>query len=250
MPCVNLRNNWLHKTSLSQAEVLPRQQIPEQEPAVLATPTTRVARTTSLKDELKQKRAELAAKRVIKRAAKASQKAQKAQKFQKFQNSQKTPKPQDAQRAQKAQSPAAKLTPAENIPGIISSKPAKPHTLPSNVFRHQNHTKPTRADLINAESRLGSQLFGAIPAGHRREFFHDQKNIWIWHEDWIDAAEHEHEMTIRYEVRTSGVYKKVSAGKYFKLEGDELENFRKATHAYLYIIKKYLYNHPYSKVVA
>lgn len=102
----------------------------------------------------------------------------------------------------------------------------------------------TRADLINAESRLGSTIFGPIPAGHRREFFHDQKNIWIWHEDWYDGQHNPHQMTVRYEVRTSGIYKKVATGKYLKLEGDELDNFRKATHAYLYVIKKNLYNRP------
>lgn len=146
----------------------------------------------------------------------------------------------------------AKITPRTDLPGAIStSSVKKPATrpLPSSVFRRKTG-KPTRADLINAESRLGSQLFGAIPEGHRREFFHDKKNIWIWHEDWVDEMAHERQMTIRYEVRTSGVYKKVAAGKYFKLEGEELENFRKATHAYLYVIKKYLYNHPYAKVVA
>ncbi len=104
----------------------------------------------------------------------------------------------------------------------------------------------TRADLINAESRLGSTIFGPIPEGHRREFFHDRENIWIWHEDWTDERHHSHELTVRYEVRISGVYKKVSAGKYFKLEGDELENFRQATHAYLHVIKKHLYNQPAS----
>lgn len=99
----------------------------------------------------------------------------------------------------------------------------------------------TRADLINAESRLGSTIFGPIPAGHRREFFHDRNNVWIWHEDWSDGQNNPHQMTVRYEVRTTGVYKKVAQGKYLKLEGDELENFRKATHAYLYVIKKNLY---------
>lgn len=100
----------------------------------------------------------------------------------------------------------------------------------------------TRSDLINAESKLGSTIFGPIPEGHRREFFHDQKNIWIWHEDWYDGQRNPRQMTVRYEVRTSGIYKKISTGKYFKLEGEELENFRKATHAYLYVIKKNLYN--------
>lgn len=103
-------------------------------------------------------------------------------------------------------------------------------------------TKPTRADLINAESRLGSRIFGPVPAGHRREFFHDRANIWIWHEDWSDRAGHARQLTIRYEVRPSGVFKKLSAGKYFQLEGDELENFRKATHAYLRVIKQHLYH--------
>lgn len=99
----------------------------------------------------------------------------------------------------------------------------------------------TKDDLINAESRLGSTIFGPVPAGHRREFFHDRENIWIWFESWRDETDHQHQLTVRYEVRTSGVYKKISAGSYFKLAGDELENFRRATHAYLYIVKKYLY---------
>lgn len=105
----------------------------------------------------------------------------------------------------------------------------------------------TRGDLINAESRLGSTIFGPIPAGHRREFFHDQENIWIWFESWHDEIGHPHQLTVRYEVRPTGVYKKISAGAYFKLAGDELENFRRATHAYLGIVKKYLYPHVATK---
>ncbi len=119
---------------------------------------------------------------------------------------------------------------------IISDAPKAPAAI-------SHSGKPTRADLINAESQLGSAIFGPIPAGHRREFFHDQQNIWIWHEDWRDG-DNLHQMTVRYEVRTSGIYKKISTGKYFKLEGEELTNFRRATRAYLYMIKKYLYNRP------
>lgn len=100
----------------------------------------------------------------------------------------------------------------------------------------------TRADLINAESKLGSTIFGPVPAGHRREFFHDQQNIWIWHEGWIDENGHARQLTVCYEVRPSGVYKKLSAGKYIKLESAELENFRKATHVYLHTIKRDLYH--------
>ena len=114
-----------------------------------------------------------------------------------------------------------------------------PHHTPSRLPDH-----PSRADLINAESRLGSTIFGPVPQGHRREFFHDRENVWIWHEDWQDENQHPCQFTVRYEVRNSGIYKKVATGKYLKLEGDELINFRKATYSYLCLVKKYLYHTP------
>lgn len=152
---------------------------------------------------------------------------------------------------------ALKASVQNSGPATISTNDAKK---PKRSFRHRTSSSTakapidllakrsrfgrrrlSRSDLINAESCLGRTLFGPIPAGHRREFFHDRDNIWIWHEGWVDSRRHIRQMTIRYEVRPSGVYKKISAGKYFKLEGDELENFRRATHAYLSIIKQYLY---------
>ena len=102
--------------------------------------------------------------------------------------------------------------------------------------------RPTRAELINAESSLGRTLFGPIPAGHRREFFHDRENVWLWHEAWVEPNREARQMTIRYEVRPTGVFKKLSAGSYVALEGNELENFRRAAHAYLYLIKRNLYH--------
>lgn len=99
----------------------------------------------------------------------------------------------------------------------------------------------TRADLINAESRLGSTIFGPVPEGHRREFFHDHDNIWIWHESWTDSKHRLRQTTIRYEVRPDGVYKKVSAGLYIRLTSAELANFRQATRTYLKLIKQHLY---------
>ena len=100
--------------------------------------------------------------------------------------------------------------------------------------------KPTIADLINAESELGRTIFGPIPAGHQREFFQHQKNVWLYHESWFEN-EVKKETTIRYEVRKDGVYKKPLGGKYTKLSGKELENFRKALHAYLKLVKEKLY---------
>ena len=107
--------------------------------------------------------------------------------------------------------------------------------------------KPTRYsnklsydDLISAESALGRTLFGPIPAGHQREFFEYKKNVWIFHESWEIAGEKK-EMTIRYEVREDGVYKKPLGGKYIIISGAELENFRRALHSYLKLVKENLY---------
>lgn len=102
--------------------------------------------------------------------------------------------------------------------------------------------RPSHSDLINAESSYGRTLFGPIPLGHRREFFHDRNNVWIWHESWADETGQPQEFTIRYEVRPTGVYKKLAAGQYIQLEGAELENFRLAAHAYLDLIKANLYH--------
>ena len=96
-------------------------------------------------------------------------------------------------------------------------------------------------ELINAESALGRTVFGPIPEGHRREFFESRKNVWFWHESWVDTTGVIQEMTVRYEVRPTGVFKKALGGKYTKIEGSELDNFRKATHAYLNLIKTKLY---------
>ena len=96
-------------------------------------------------------------------------------------------------------------------------------------------------DLINAESALGRTIFGEIPAGHQREFFTAKRNVWIWHENWVDTLGIEKEMTIRYEVRPTGVYKRFNGGNYERIEGRELENFKNAAGTYLKLLKEHLY---------
>jgi len=96
-------------------------------------------------------------------------------------------------------------------------------------------------DLINAESELGRTLFGPIPIGHQREFFESKKNIWIWHESWVDQFGVLQQMTIRYEVRPTGVFKKPAGGSYQKIEGTELNNFCQAARGYLNLVKTKLY---------
>ncbi len=108
-------------------------------------------------------------------------------------------------------------------------------------FDSNYSTKLSYDDLINAESELGRTLFGPIPVGHQREFFEYRKNIWVWHESWIDEIGVPHNLTIRYEVKPEGVFKKIVGQKDEKLEGNELDNFRLAAKSYLNLIKTKLY---------
>ncbi len=145
--------------------------------------------------------------------------------------------------------PVKSATPTvEQVGAPVAATASQPTSAQQNVIQEQHvvyvpslRKHPSRAELINAESRIGSQIFGPIPTGHRREFFHHQRGVWIWHEDWTDEQRKQQELTVRYEVRLSGIYKKIAAGKYLKLEGAELANFRQATHTYLKMIKSYLY---------
>jgi len=94
--------------------------------------------------------------------------------------------------------------------------------------------KTVERDLINAESALGRTLFGEVQKGHSREFFCLKKNVWLWYEDGL---------MIRYEVRENGVYKQVGReNDYHKVTGEELENFRNATKAYLRLVKSHIYS--------
>lgn len=49
---------------------------------------------------------------------------------------------------------------------------------------------------------------------------------------------------IRYEVRENGVYKQIGSNTtYVKVAGEELQNFRNATKAYLNLVKSHIYSH-------
>ena len=98
------------------------------------------------------------------------------------------------------------------------------------------------AKLVNAESAYGRTLFGPVPDGYRREFFEHKKNVWIWHDSWLDEVGNSQGITIRYEVRPAGVFKKYVGGNYTRIEGEELDNFRKAARMYLELIKANIYN--------
>ena len=105
----------------------------------------------------------------------------------------------------------------------------------------RTHNGFTYDELVNAEAKLGRTLFGPVPEGYQREFFESRPNVWIWYEKFVNPAGLMQEMTIRYEVRPTGVYKKPLGGGYEKLEGAELDNFRRAARGYLELVKTKLY---------
>lgn len=229
------------KTSLKKVK------LPQLKPAVSKTiaklsaakSTRTQAKTAAKSAKAQAKAAKISAKKQIKaqKAQELSAEASRAAKISgtSVQSSFKIPHARaESQDSASNYTPAYSHAPTRTVTYPAAAPAYAPKPLRRTAFM-------TRGDLINAESRLGSTIFGPIPAGHRREFFHDQENIWIWFESWRDETDHPRQLTVRYEVRPSGVYKKISAGSYFKLTGDELENFRRATHAYLHIIKKYLY---------
>ena len=107
---------------------------------------------------------------------------------------------------------------------------------------HLYSNKLSYEDLVNAESAIGRTIFGPIPSGHQREFFEYRKNVWIWHESFMDETGAIQDMTVRYEVRPEGVFKRLGQGSYDRIEGDELNNFRKAARMYLNLVKTKLYS--------
>lgn len=102
--------------------------------------------------------------------------------------------------------------------------------------------KLTRRDLIRLESKIGAQLFGPIPNGHRREFFCLDENTWVWYEEWLEPGGHSRELTTRYEVHPNGVLKVQDGQPYSVVEGDELRNLTLATKLYRQRVAREVYN--------
>lgn len=95
-------------------------------------------------------------------------------------------------------------------------------------------TKKLRSEreLIQLESKIGSEIFGPVPKGRRREFFCLDENTYIWYESYKDEAGKEIESTTRYEIQGDKILKAQSGARYSYIEGDELENLARAVDIY------------------
>ena len=97
--------------------------------------------------------------------------------------------------------------------------------LTGSPYIDKDFSKMTERQLIQAESKIGRELFGPIPAGHRREFFCLDEHTWVWHEEWRDPETNKNRhMTTRYEVHQNGVLKVQDGLQYHFIEGEELQN--------------------------
>lgn len=104
------------------------------------------------------------------------------------------------------------------------------------------HKGTSQRELIQRESKIGSQLFGPVPAGHRREFFCLDKSTWIWYEESIDTATgNKTAVTTRYEIQPHGILKAQEGAQYTYLEGEELQNLRIAIRMYYEKIARQIY---------
>ena len=86
--------------------------------------------------------------------------------------------------------------------------------------------------VINDCARIGGELFGAIPAGNRREFFCLDEHTWVWHEEWTDATNTHHAQTTRYDIRPHGIFKAQDGQPYQPLSYDEAERLYQAASRY------------------
>ncbi len=109
---------------------------------------------------------------------------------------------------------------------------------------HAGRARFTHRDLIRMESRIGGQLFGPVPKGHRREFFCLDKDTWVWYEEWLDPTTRKMvSTTTRYEVHDNGVLKVQEGQPYTFVEGQELTNLVWAMHMYYEEVARQIYGY-------
>jgi hypothetical protein len=104
----------------------------------------------------------------------------------------------------------------------------------SGIAKQRSEQRRARLEraLIHHEAKIGSELFGPVPEGHRREFFCLDQRTWVWHEEWNDANGKHHAVTTRYDVRPTQVLKSQGKFSYQSLSKSELKNFFQAVRLY------------------
>jgi hypothetical protein len=98
--------------------------------------------------------------------------------------------------------------------------------------RSQERRAELYRNLIRREAKIGGELFGPIPKGHRREFFCLDEHTWVWHEEWLDANNQRRIKTTRYDVRPNGIIKVQDGRPSQYVTKEEARNLYHATTLY------------------
>jgi hypothetical protein len=97
-------------------------------------------------------------------------------------------------------------------------------------------------ELMRQEGEIGGQLFGALPAGRKRDFFLLDAHTWVWHEEWRDTDGQTKFVTTNYCVRPNGIVKTVDGRSYHGLSRSEAINLRDAVKQYYKKVMTQLYH--------
>jgi hypothetical protein len=107
--------------------------------------------------------------------------------------------------------------------------------------REQREAEQLRR-LMRREAQIGGELFGALPNGHRREFFCLDKHTWVWHEEWTDEHGQKQIKTTRYDVKPNQILKSQN-GQYTKVGETEARRLHEAARLYRDRVKNEVYQH-------
>jgi len=97
-------------------------------------------------------------------------------------------------------------------------------------------------NLIRHEAKIGGQLFGPVPKGHRREFFCLDRHTWVWHEEWTDNGGNNRSKTTRYDIRPNGILKAQDGRHYQQVSPEEARNLYSAAKIYKQRVQSEIYN--------
>jgi hypothetical protein len=108
-----------------------------------------------------------------------------------------------------------------------------PKILPRILLRNQQQKE---LDYYNAimrqEAKLGGELFGPLPKGHKRQFFCLDQRTWVWYEEWTDNTGRQQTVSTYYHVRPDGILKSQGDNTYRRLDRNELRNLHRAMNLY------------------
>lgn len=107
----------------------------------------------------------------------------------------------------------------------------------------ENPRSATLRQLIEKESQLGAQIFGAFPAYDKRYFYCFDERMWIWYEERMNAATGKHDvMTVSYNITDRGILKSYGENQSSYVQDEELEHFTTATEEYAAKVVSELYS--------